>query len=305
MSVRKDATVRGFSLIEILVVMGIITLLVALALPAFNFISGSRSTEAASNRLSAVFGIARANAIGVQRTQGVAIYHDKDTERTTAVLVELRDPVFPTYAAGTPGPPPVPVSYTFGQYVVFSGDSYVCIQAYADAGAAETKPNFANSQFWRELVSLPNRSLNTTPVVEIVAGGDFTVLPSGIDVRAVGNTYSFTLNVAPFHRYFSPAVFLFDASGHVVSTPIAILGEGILGQKMNSSKTVPVPPTTPPTPKPFQANSGIGLVVYDAEQFTNANPVATATVVSTENWLDENATPSMVNRYNGTLVRGE
>src|SRR6185312_1033231 len=75
----RHAAANGFSLIELLVVMGIIILLTALALPAFNFISGSRSVEAASNQLSAILGIARQDAIGIQQDRGVVVFHDAST----------------------------------------------------------------------------------------------------------------------------------------------------------------------------------------------------------------------------------
>jgi len=49
-------TVAGFTLTEILIVIGLIVLVIALAVPAFNVMTGGRSVDAAMNTLSAVLG---------------------------------------------------------------------------------------------------------------------------------------------------------------------------------------------------------------------------------------------------------
>jgi prepilin-type N-terminal cleavage/methylation domain-containing protein len=80
---------RGFTLTEILVVVGIIVLILAMAVPAFNFITGSRSLEAAQNNVSAMLGRARAQAIYTGQSVGVAIYDDAQTRRYTMALVQF------------------------------------------------------------------------------------------------------------------------------------------------------------------------------------------------------------------------
>ena len=47
--------------------------------------------------------------------------------------------------------------------------------------------------------------------------------------------------------------------------------------------------------------SQFGLVLYDTEALANQGVTGTAE----ETWLDTNATPVLVNRYNGTLLRAE
>jgi len=49
--------------------------------------------------------------------------------------------------------------------------------------------------------------------------------------------------------------------------------------------------------------SQIGMVLFDAETFRNATNGFTS--AQTDDWLDANAAPVMINRYNGTLVKGE
>ncbi len=79
---------RGFSLTEILIVIAIIVLMLALALPAFNFISGGRSIDGAQNTLSALLARARTEAVGVQEIRGVLFYYDENADRVMAALVK-------------------------------------------------------------------------------------------------------------------------------------------------------------------------------------------------------------------------
>src|SRR4051812_37949817 len=113
---------RGFSLTELLIVITLIVIVLALALPAFNFITGSKSTDAAQNQISAMLGRARNEAIGVQELRGVFFYLDPGTEQYTVALVgqaKFGDPGASgtTYKAGDyverPGSstPPIPPTY--------------------------------------------------------------------------------------------------------------------------------------------------------------------------------------------------
>src|SRR6266542_2641519 len=78
----------GFTLNEILIVIGIIVLMLALAVPMFNIIKGNRSTEAAANQLSALFARARTEAIAYQRPGGLMFFrHPKTPDRVSAAPV--------------------------------------------------------------------------------------------------------------------------------------------------------------------------------------------------------------------------
>src|SRR5689334_2041290 len=78
----------GFTAVEIMLVVAIMVLLLAMAVPAFNFITGSRSTDAAQNLVSAMLGRARAYAISSEKYAGVAFFVDPATGRSTMALVE-------------------------------------------------------------------------------------------------------------------------------------------------------------------------------------------------------------------------
>lgn len=307
---------RGFTLIELLVAMGIIVLLIVLALPAFNFITGSRSGESAGNQLSAALGIARAQAVGLQQTRGVAVFYDPDADRSTAVLVELRVGAVPPHVAGTAA---APVTYGRGQYAVDGANTYVCLQTYTDKGQISPAGD-TNQDFWRVMPSMKTVSgLNTLPVLEVVTGGDYMQLPKGVELRGVGNQFRWPndtiTSTDPTYQYTNPAVVLFDGAGQALVTPFVIAQEGLLGEPVRKAGGfVPLGNTTV-TPLPYgfsdkpsginyNVSSQIGLVNFERSVFQNAIP-ASATPAELAEWLNQNATPLMLNRYNGTLVKGE
>ncbi len=63
----RRKTSRAFTLVELLVVMGVIVLIVAAAVPAINALSGSKSTQACQNTISAMLGTARRRRWGCSR----------------------------------------------------------------------------------------------------------------------------------------------------------------------------------------------------------------------------------------------
>ncbi len=75
--------VRGFTLVEMLVVLGIIFLILAIAVPSFSALSGSRSVEAGENVAAAAISRARAEAIRRGVTVGALFY--PDVEGRTAI----------------------------------------------------------------------------------------------------------------------------------------------------------------------------------------------------------------------------
>src|SRR4051795_13387869 len=76
----------AFTLTEILIVMGLIILILALAVPAFNLISGSRSVDAGENLVAAMVSHARAEAIRNHRIAGVAFFRDTTNDRSAMAL---------------------------------------------------------------------------------------------------------------------------------------------------------------------------------------------------------------------------
>src|SRR4051812_709861 len=83
---------RAFTLIELMVVIGIIVLLILVAVPALGLITGSRSVDRAENNLSALLGRARADALGLQRDTGVMFFIDPATQGVTAAEVFATSP---------------------------------------------------------------------------------------------------------------------------------------------------------------------------------------------------------------------
>src|SRR5215211_6501972 len=83
----------AFTLTEILIVIGIIVLLIALAVPAFSLITGGKSIEGATNQLSAALGRARAEAIGLQKPTGVMFFIEPRSQRAMIAIVKQSDAV--------------------------------------------------------------------------------------------------------------------------------------------------------------------------------------------------------------------
>lgn len=78
---------RGFTLMEILIVVAIILLVVSVAFPLFQVLRGSRSTEAAQNVVSAALGYARTRAINEGRPHGVLFFVDPANDSTRLWIV--------------------------------------------------------------------------------------------------------------------------------------------------------------------------------------------------------------------------
>lgn len=87
---------RAFTLTELLVVLGIIILIAIAAVPSFNYITGSRSIEAAQNAVAAALSRARQSAIYQGQPIGLAIWKDTTTGLYTLGLVQ-----FDTTPSGT------------------------------------------------------------------------------------------------------------------------------------------------------------------------------------------------------------
>src|SRR5258706_15510719 len=71
----------GFTLTELLVVISIIVIVLALAIPLFSILRGGRSVEAGQNVLSAVLQRAKARAIGLQERRGGFFFRDQSSRR--------------------------------------------------------------------------------------------------------------------------------------------------------------------------------------------------------------------------------
>jgi Tfp pilus assembly protein FimT len=86
--VRSSSRARGFTLTEMLVILGVIVLILAIALPAFNAVSGSRSVEAGTNIAQSAVSRARAEAIRRGVPCGALFFVDAQG-RTAVAFVAL------------------------------------------------------------------------------------------------------------------------------------------------------------------------------------------------------------------------
>src|SRR5215212_9065216 len=77
----------GFTLTEILIVIALIVLIIALAVPAFGLITGTRSVDAGENLVSAMLSRARAIAINNNQTVGVVFFRDLKLDRSAMAIV--------------------------------------------------------------------------------------------------------------------------------------------------------------------------------------------------------------------------
>lgn len=253
---------QAFSLTELLVVIAIMVLVLAAAVPAFRFMTGSRSVDAAQNNLSAIIGRARLTALSLQQPIGVFFYRDTGGRVVAALVKEAN---------------------------------------YPSTGTADI-------------------------YLDLMADQDVQPLPAGVDVQVVDDCNVNNLGVRLDDGYIGfnqisntvvpfGGVILFDGMGRLVfKTYGFLLKNGInataMGQLLYQTSTPPADYITPAVTK-----SQIGLVAFDKSAFANNggtddDPQIQGLGYSTsekdeETWIDNNALPLIINRYNGTLIRGE
>jgi prepilin-type N-terminal cleavage/methylation domain-containing protein len=255
----------GFTLTEMLVVIGIIILFVTLAIPAISSITGTRSISAAENQISAVLARAREEAIGIQDYRGVLFYLDPREDRVVAILVRAAD------------------------------------------------NQLTNSN----LISL-----------DAVANRDYLMLPQGIRLQTIcddslNRYFGFNpMNPASTEGVLYGGVILFDGQGRLVSKPYAFsfLANGTPTGLAAALKAPSNASLFLPTNGNSFFRSQMGLVLFDSAAFkaqgftdgdlgTGFDQSVTASgpngETSEEAWLDANSTPLLINRFNGTLIRGE
>ncbi len=264
---RKSAIGNGFTLTELLVVIGLIVVLISLAVPAFSALRGSNSVESATNVVSASLARARAEAVGLQRPFGIAFYREAATARFAMALVELKTP-----AAWSPDTDYSPADW------IRTGTSpnysyYVCKTAH------NSGPTFATTN-WRAVHSTTNGYINNGKLpVDLVAGSDRLLMPTGIASWVADSTY------------LDAGVILFDENGTLAVRQVtAAIESEFYQQIVPTAGAGPIGPGNTPTTQ-------IGLMLFQDEDGKAAGYSAA--------WISANATPLLVNRYNGTIVKGE
>ncbi len=282
----------GFTLPELLVVMGIIIIFIALAIPALNVLNGSRSIAAGENNLSAALVRARGEAVATQQVRGLMFSIDPGSDRVVATLVqEVSAPSNLTVGAlsgvtwldTVPGRDQLRLPPLIRLQTVFDGAS---MPPLTDRYLGYNPPPTG--------VGSPNVKVGGVILFDgdgqlIVRQYGFRLLrtdsntgapaPSGImDMLYTKPDPATELSVAQSNDPFVPFV---TADGHVSSVP----------------------------PK-----SQLAVVLFDQREF-NAQADSSGAAFSDldnqsnetakETWIDGASTPLLVNRFTGTLIRGE
>lgn len=289
-------SLHAFTLTELLVVIGLIVLLLALAVPAFNAITGGRSIDASANQISAFLGRARMEAIGLQETRGVMFFIDPRNKRPTMAIVRASTDSKTNDTTGT--------NATVGVWLDLVGD--------------------------KEYFSLP-----AGVGIEII---DNCILDSA-KVRQDDGYIGFNLFTNPGYVVPVGGVVLFDGNGKLLSMrygfrcstganasgPPTAMGKLLMNSDNAPSAADYAPPIAPvsqPAPNDeAPTRSAFGFVLFEEDKFiagAGASDIETAYVdrqaigqaynaieKTKEDWLDTNSVPFVINRYNGTLVRGD
>jgi prepilin-type N-terminal cleavage/methylation domain-containing protein len=333
----------GFTLTEILIVIGIIVLILAMAVPAFNYITGTRSQEAATNIIAAMLSRARTEAINYQRNNensrayvGVFFFVDPADNRTKLVLVarevgsgEDPDP-YDNYKAWRPG-----VEYRTTPYkdrVIFMvrHDGEQMAQGPNGNPPADSNPRAFFKRF-RCTEDHTSSGGNCPPLngpqpegyfhnqyweevvegdLEILKDSEVQVLPAGVGVQLVNDTRG-GVNT---DRYVRTGVILFDPQGRLDSVEYAVSSNTALGKLVGVTSLLQGTPAEPLV-------SQFGVVTYDLAQFRGQNFTEgdalfnLPTLVrpgrynpdeaAEEQWLDNNASILMVNRTTAALQKTE
>jgi prepilin-type N-terminal cleavage/methylation domain-containing protein len=313
----------GFTLVEIMVVIVIILLMLGLAVPVLHVITGSQSEAGATNMIAAMLGRARTDAIGLQKPIGVAFIYNPSTNVQTMAEVEF--PTCEQFTTATPvtgGTCVYTLSGSRQNYFMYPPNVTGLVTVPRSPGTAQTS-NPPNATSWLSVGG---------PPLELKKDTDLQQLPAGIAVQTVSNC---TLNNSGQRNsdgYLSIGVILFDGQGRLTSLPYGICAQSLLGTAAGLTLDYPTLGQNiyiPNSTTQYGVMSQYGLVVFQRNAFVSQGFPAgqdaayavsaggqssyytspqngfTQSQQQEEDWIDQNSTPLLINRFTGTLIRGE
>jgi len=267
----------AFTLVEMLVVITIIVLALSLAIPAIQSLTGSRSEEAAQNTISAILARARAEAIGLQRVEGVMFYLDPATGRVNCAEVMGTTYEGPNYE--TPGITYLDLVPDRDTLALPTGIQLTTMKDQANA-TTEGQDQFPNVRY----LGFNSYGASQTPPFGMIGG---VMLFDG-NGRVMAGRYGFR--------------FCDHTQVPAQLTPMAQLlyGNATTAAQATNNANWPGPNHT----NNQILHAQVAFSLFNAEEFNTAVSGG-GTNAAADQWLDGNATPVFVNRYTGTLTRAE
>jgi prepilin-type N-terminal cleavage/methylation domain-containing protein len=278
---------KAFTLIEILVVLAIMALATAAAVPTIRLLSGSHSLAWAQNEIAAMLGNARTTAINTGHPCGIVIATRTDGSTFRSMMIPI--------AAGTQGDDPDPnlryMGWTPSAYHAASGTLtadrvtfitrdgddpsgfrplvavYRCIR---DAGPSDQPPVTATglrwgNDYWQQVLASD---------MDVSSDKDIQMLPDGVGAACTmtGDQYALVGAV------------VFDAQGRLSSKPITIWSGSHLAGMLGAASDQTFTPS-------------LVLSIFDRSEF-DAQPVANRNA-----WIAANGTNLAIERGSGQLIR--
>lgn len=305
-------TARGFTLVEMLVVMGIIILAITMAIPTIRYLTGAKSEQSAENAVAAMLAAARADAIGSQQPEGVLFLIDEANDRVVMrevmQTIQPGDPAGVTYLDLVPDRDSVPLPTGIRALTIKDNIN----PPPALVTTSGTTINTVDPFYGYRYLGFNN---NTNPSIGTYTGS----VPT--DISLIGGVILFdgygNLSTAQYG-------FRFSIGGVMTALGNAIVTPATGGTNAPPSGMPVLWPASGANPQPY-LRAQLGLVLVDKETFQNqerllspppstfdGNPETTMSSGTTDprepvldTWLDTNTTPILIDRYNGTLIRAE
>jgi hypothetical protein len=266
------------------VVLGLLALLLGLAVPTLNVLRGNRSVEGAIARVDSHLGRARSTALQQQGVRGLAFFYDPEAERVVATIVrEVARPA--TAEAG--------IDHYLDlepDFRVLEMPPGVMVFDLLDQAALGEKYGGFNDEYRNSnsgVSTLAAEALQLGPTVLFDSQG--RLMPQA--------SYAFrSVDGAGNATPMGDLIFRGSRAGD----PTA--GDVIPSSTTGGSRPASLALAASDGPD-FLAAAGVdGMAAALTDVFGGADGTAEATE---EDWLDINARPLVINRFNGTILEGQ